>query len=189
MRRSLTAIFVLLLSLSYPARAQDWQLFEGHWVFNESASDSTDKKVEAALKAMGQRVQPRWFFSRDKERYRGGPEDQELYDRISYDRQLSIDYLEDSYLFTYADNWTRPVYTDNRSRSVSLTGLSSLEDISWAHWEGATLIVEGRARDGGFSEERYTLINSGQQLRAELYILPRTFTAAVEVVRIFDRAP
>lgn len=188
MRLSLTALFAFLLVLACPASAQDWAQFEGRWIFNESSSDSTDKKVEAALKAMGQRVQSRWF-SRDKERYRGGPEDQELYDRISYDRQLTIEYLEDSYLFTYADNWTRPVYTDNRRRSVSLTGLSSLEDFSFAHWEGSTLIVEGRARDGGYSEERYTLLNGGQQLRAELYILPRTFTAAVEVVRVFDRAP
>lgn len=188
MRRSKTALLALLLFVAWPVCAQDWSLFDGHWVFNEGASDSTDKEVEAALKAMGQRVRSSWF-SRDKERYRGGPEEQEMYDRISYDRQLTIEYRENRYRFTYADDWVRPVYTDNRSRSVSLTGLDAIEDFSFAHWEGNTLIVEGRARDGGFSEERYSLINGGTQLRAEFYILPRTFTTPVELTRVFDRAP
>src|SRR5690606_1061047 len=183
MRLSLTALFAFLLVLACPASAQDWAQFEGRWIFNESASDSTDKQVEAALKAMGQRVNSRWF-SRDKERYRGGPEDQELYDRISYDRVLTIEYADDRYLFTYADDYRRPVFTDNRSRSVSLTGLDAVEDFSFAHWEGTTLIVEARPRDGGFAEESYSLVNSGRQLKVEFYILPRTFTSPVELTRI-----
>lgn len=179
---------LLLLLWTTPLAAQDPHQFDGHWVFNESASDSTDKQVEAAMRAMGQRVRSRWF-SRDKERYRGGPEDQELYDRISYDRVLTIEYADDRYRFTYADDYRRPVFTDNRSRSVSLTGLDAVEDFSFAHWEGDTLVVEARPRDGGFAEERYSLVNGGSQLKAEMYILPRTFTSPVELVRIFDRNP
>ncbi|HHX81754.1 MAG TPA: hypothetical protein GX696_02065 [Pseudomonadaceae bacterium] len=184
------ALLVLLplLVWSAPLAAQDPQLFDGYWVFNEGASDSTDKAVEKALKAMGQKVNSRWF-SRDKERYRGGPADQELYDRISYDRVLTIEYRDDTYFFGYADDYQRAVYTDNRSRSVSLTGLDTLEDFSLAHWEGETLVVEARPRDGGFAEESYTLINAGKQLQAEFYILPRTFTSPVEVTRVFDRSP
>src|SRR5690606_28107229 len=77
--KALLVLFSLLV-WSAPLAAQDPQLFDGHWIFNEGASDSTDKAVEKALKAMGQRVNSKWF-SRDKERYRGGPADQELYDR------------------------------------------------------------------------------------------------------------
>ena len=181
-------VLLPLLVWSAPLAAQDPQLFDGYWVFNEGASDSTDKAVEKALKAMGQKVNSRWF-SRDKERYRGGPADQELYDRISYDRVLTIEYRDDTYFFSYADDYQRVVYTDNRSRSGSLTGLDTLEDFSLAHWEGETLVVEARPRDGGFAEESYTLINAGKQLRAEFYILPRTFTSPVEVTRVFDRSP
>jgi hypothetical protein len=159
----------------------------GHWVFNEKLSDSTDDQVEKALKAMGQKVKSRWF-NRDKEYYRGGPAEQELYDRISYDRVLRIDFGDEYYLFTYADDYRRPVYLDDRRRSVSLTGLDQQEDFSFGHWENATLLVEARPRDGGFAEERYRLINNGTQLEARFYIMPGSFRAPVEVKRIFDRA-
>lgn len=160
----------------------------GHWVFNEKLSDSTDDQVEKALKAMGQKVKSRWF-SRDKEYYRGGPEEQELYDRISYDRVLTIEFGADAYLFTYADDYRRPVYLDDRSRSVSLTGLDEQEDFSFGHWENAALLVEARPRDGGFADERYRLINNGTQLEASFYIMPGSFRSPVELRRVFDRAP
>lgn len=158
----------------------------GTWVFNADASDSTDDKVEEALRAMGQKVRRGWFDRRD-DVYRGGPVEQELYDRISYDKLLVIDLSGTDYLFTYASEFERPVYTDNRSRAVSLTELESVDDFSLGHWENGKLLVEARPRDGGFAEETYTLINNDTQLQVELYIKPRTFDDAIEITRIFDR--
>jgi hypothetical protein len=180
-------LFLLLLAgqLLY---AQEIPELAGHWVFNDKKSDSTDKVVGRALKEMGQKVSSGWF-SRDKERFRGGPEDQELYDRISYDRVLTIELEGETYLFTYADNYQRPVYTDNRSRSVSLTGLAEVEDFSLGHWENGALLVEARPRDGGFAEETYRLVNGGEQLELQLRIKPRTFTVPIELTRVFDRQP
>jgi len=160
----------------------------GSWVINERQSDSTDKKVEAALKAMGQKVK-RSFFSRDKEQFRGGPAEHELYDRISYDRNLHIQLNGETYFFTYDQDYQRPVYTDGRRRSVSLNALEQVEDFSFGHWENGKLLVEGRPRDGGFSEESYALINNGTQLQARLLIRPRSFSVPIELTRIYDRRP
>ena len=142
--------------------------------------------IEAALRKMGQRARRGWFESRD-DVYRGGPAEQELYDRISYDKLLEIDLSGDTYRFTYAGEFVRPIYTDNRSRAVSLTQLDSVEDFSLGHWENGKLLVEAHPRDGGFAEESYTLINGGTQLQVEMYIKPRTFEDAIEITRVFDR--
>ncbi len=37
------------------------------------------------------------------------------------------------------------------------------------HWENNQLIVEGRPRDGGFTDERYSLSDDAMQLRVELF--------------------
>ena len=50
------------------------------------------------------------------------------------------------------------------------------------------MVVESRPRDGGFTLETYTLIEDGARLRIEMQIEPDSFGAAVELVRIFDRA-
>ncbi len=168
--------------------AQEHPDLSGKWVFNADLSDNTDKKVEAALKAAGEKI-TRKLFDRRQDRYRGGPAEQELYDRISYDRELTISIEGDTFIFTYADNFVRPVYTDNRSRSVSLTGLEEMEDFSFAHWEGNKLLVEARPRDGGYAEETYSLINNGTQLQIEFFIQPKSFFEPIELKRVFDRQP
>lgn len=177
----------LLPGESALAQAPDPRL-AGSWVINESLSESTDRAVEAALRASGEKVQRR-LFDNSKERYRGGPADHELYDRISYDTALQISLGEELYEFTYEDGYSRPVYLDNRSQSVSLNALDQVEDFSMAHWENDRLLVEGRARDGGFAEETYTLLNNGAQLQVDLYIQPRSFRVPIELRRIYDRAP
>src|SRR5690606_23773251 len=122
--RVLLAAFLLLIASALSlenAAAQDTTPlpeFTGTWVFNEKESDSTDDKVEAALRKMGQRARRGWFERRD-DVYRGGPADQELYDRISYDKQIDITLDGEAYLFTYAGEYERPIYLDNRSRTVS----------------------------------------------------------------------
>jgi len=177
---------LLFLLMSLGSAAQPVSGFTGSWVINKSLSDNTDKKVEIALKASGQKIQRKLFDRRD-DKYRGGPPEQELYDRISYDDDLDISMDDEVYHFIYAGEFNRPVYTDNRSRSVSLTGLDEVQDFSMAHWEGNTLLVEARPRDGGFAEETYKLINNGTQLKVTLYIRPRVFEVPIELTRIFDR--
>jgi len=169
-----------------PSFAQDKQGFEGDWVINTELSDNTDKQVEEALRAMGEKVDRCWFGC-EEDRFRGGPEEQELYDRISYDKQLHITLDEPEYLFIYEDNYRRFVYTDGRSQSVSLTGLDEVEDFSFGHWEGNTLLVEARPRDGGFANETYRLIDEGSHLQVTLYIHPRAFSVPVEMVRVYNR--
>lgn len=178
----------LVLS-SLAARAQDEAQKEqliGSWVINEELSDSTDKQVEIALKASGQRIERSWF-DRRKDKYRGGPADQELYDRISYDMVLEIRAEGDNYEFEYADDFVRPVFTDNRSRSVSLNALDSVEDFSLGHWENGKFLVEAHPRDSGSTNETYTLLNGGTQLRAEFFIRPGSFTETIELTRVYDR--
>src|SRR5687767_13688317 len=133
--RQFLQVVTILMMTATPAtflHAQQQNPFDGRWLFNAELSDNTDKQVETALKAAGEKINRR-LFDRRQDRYRGGPAEQELYDRISYDRELTISFADDTYTFTYADNFVRPVYTDNRSRSVSLAGLVEVEDFSFAH--------------------------------------------------------
>jgi len=178
-----------LLWLNTMAQAQSAQTYspiEGRWVFNPDLSDNTDKEVARALRAMGQKVSRCWLNC-EEDRFRGGPEEQELYDHLSYDKTLTIELGEPEYRFVYDDNYQRPVYTDGRSQSVSLAGLDEVDDFSMAHWEQSSLYVEARPRDGGFTNEIYTLINQGSQLRVELYIQPKAFSEPIELTRIYDR--
>jgi hypothetical protein len=164
----------------------------GSWVANYELSDDPDKAVERAIKKAGGR--PDSGGKRGRGRYRGGPANQELYDRITYDDVLTIRRAAPEFRFTYADNFTRVFYTDGRSRTVSATGTASGDnlDFSFGSWGGDTLNVEARVRDGGWTKERYTLQRSetgGQQLRVELQIAPLGFREPVVLIRIFDRKP
>lgn len=178
----------LLLCCSV-ARAQDADAaLTGHWLINEQLSDNTDKQVERALKAAGERVRSSWF-DRRKDRYRGGPADQELYDRLSYDPVLTISTIENGFDFEYADGFSRAVYTDNRSRAVSLTALDSVEDFSLGHWENGSFLVEAHPRDGGHASETYTLLANGSRLQVDFIIRPGTFSEDIVLKRVYDRQP
>lgn len=162
----------------------------GSWVANYELSDDPDKAVERAIKKAGGK--PDSGGKRGRGRYRGGPANQELYDRITYDDVLTIRRAAPEFRFTYADNYTRVFHTDGRSRTVSATGTASGDnlDFSFGSWGGDTLNVEARVRDGGWTKERYMLQTSetgGQQLRVELELAPLGFREPVVLVRIFDR--
>ncbi|MDP4942184.1 MAG: hypothetical protein NWR63_08760 [OM182 bacterium] len=165
------------------------EAFNGSWVINESLSDNTDDAVEAAIKEAGGKVKRRFLRKRPEDFYRGGPAEQELYDRISYDDVLFIAIEEPELRFEYADNFVRLFHSDGRRRRTTANSFyeEGAEDFSFANWNGNSLIVESRPRDGGFTLETYTLINNGARLRIELQIEPDSFGAAVELVRIFDR--
>ncbi len=163
----------------------------GHWVINDELSDITDDQVEEAIKAAGGRVQRRGLFAKKVEdRYRGGPADQELYDRVSYDDVLTIAYNEPQMVFEYADGYRRVFYTDGRRRSTGVNDYfeSGGVDFSFGNWNGQELLVEGRPRDGGYTLESYTLDEQGQRLRIEMTIQPFVFGAPIKLIRIFDRA-
>lgn len=160
----------------------------GSWIVNTQLSDKTDDKVEAAIKEAGGKPS-KGFFNRQDDFYRGGPAEQELYDRISYDKVLTISSESSDFRFEYADDFMRVIHTDGRTRQTTANSFfaGGGEDFSSGNWEGDQLIVEARPRDGGFTLETYTLEADGKQLRVELVIEPHNFGAAINLVRIYDR--
>ena len=162
----------------------------GYWIIDDDLSDNTDDQVEVAIEAAGGTVEKRsWFRKREEDRYRGGPAEQELYDRISYDDVLRIDYSQPEFVFEYADQFTRVFHTDGRTKT---TGVNSFfaeggEDFSFANFEGDTLLVEARPRDGGYTTEVYSLEEQGTQLRVEMTIHPDSFAVPINLVRIYQR--
>ncbi len=162
----------------------------GSWLINEDLSDNSDDQVEAAIKEGGGKVPRRWFSKRAEDFYRGGPQEQELYDRISYDDVLSIEYTEPEFTFTYADNYQRVFHSDGRRRRTTANDFYAEggADFSFANWDQGALIVEARPRDGGFTLETYTLEAEGNRLRVEMTIEPASFRATINLVRVYDRA-
>ena len=132
-----------------------------------------------------------WFAKKDDDFYRGGPAEQELYDRISYDDVLTISIDGVQCSFEYADNFTRIFYTDGRKRQSSANSFYSEggEDFSLSYWENKKLIVEARPRDGGFTLESYSLSDSGNTLTIAMQLEPSSFGAAINLVRVFNRSP
>lgn len=169
-----------------PANAQ---ALVGSWVINEELSDNSDDQVEQAIKDGGGKVPRRWFSKRPEDYYRGGPEEQELYDRITYDDVLRIEYSQPEFVFTYADDYRRVFHTDGRRRTTTANSFyeGGAADFSFGNWDGAALIVEARPRDGGFTLETYTLLDEGNRLRVEVVLEPDAFRSAINLTRIYDR--
>lgn len=188
----LSALLMLVLLSVFasmtPVQAQEPSL-DGTWLLNEALSDDPDEAVETAIKAAGGKVDRQWFGKKEKGRYRGGPVEHELYDRLSYDEVLRIALDAPQVWMGFEDGFERVFHTDGRSQSVGASQhyQTGGQDFSLGDWEDGVLVVEGRPRDGGFTIETYTLENDGQQLRVELEIKPASFGAAIRMVRIFDR--
>ena len=165
-------------------------LIVGNWVINEELSDNTDDRVEAAIKEAGGKIKRRWFRKREEDFYRGGPAEQELYDRISYDDVLRIAYDEPQFRFEYADNYVRVFHTDGRRRSSAANDFYNRgsQDFSFGNFDGDSLLVEARPRDDGFTLETYTLQAGGNQLVVKMQIQPNSFGAAIILTRVYDRA-
>lgn len=183
----------LLLCLFFllPANAQETtiqSLIIGDWVINDELSDNSDDQVEEAIEAGGG-TGSRGFFNRKEDFYRGGPPEQELYDRISYDDVLTIEYSDPEFRFTYADNFLRVFHTDGRRRRSTANDFYTEGGLDWSfgNWDGESLLVEARPRDGGFTVETYTLEQNGSRLRIEMLIQPESFREPINLVRVFDR--
>lgn len=186
----LVCAFILLMPMSLAA--QDNSLaakLAGSWVINDDLSDNTDEQVERAIKAGGGKVKRRWFAKRDDDYYRGGPPEQELYDRISYDDELSISNAGVEFRFEYADSYIRVFHSDGRRRQSSANDFyaEGSEDFSLANWDAGKLVVEARPRDGGFTLETYSVSNDGQLLTIEMLIQPQSFREPVTLTRVFSR--
>lgn len=161
----------------------------GRWLINDELSDNTDDQVEEAIEAGGGSG-GRGLFNNQEDFYRGGPAEHELYDRVSYDDILSIQYSEPEFRFTYEDGYERIFHTDGRRRRSTAADFYTEGGTDWSfgYFEDNALIVEGQPRDGGFTIETYTLLDGGDRLRIEMTIQPNSFSVPVELVRIFDRA-
>ena len=177
-------------SESGDADSENRQQMAGDWLINDELSDNSDDQVEEAIKAGGGKVARRFFRKRPEDFYRGGPPEQELYDRISYDDVLRIEYTDPEFTFTYADNYQRIFHTDGRRRSITANSFYSegSEDFSFGNWDAAALVVEARPRDGGFTLETYILEEGGNRLRIEMTIEPESFRGAISLIRVYDRA-
>lgn len=196
--KSFVVLLTLVAALSAGAQQSGSQSVDvasrqqmvGNWLINDELSDNTDDQVEEAIKAGGGKVPRRFFRKRPEDFYRGGPVEQELYDRISYDDVLNISYSESEFIFTYADNYQRIFHTDGRRRSITANSFYAEggADFSFGNWSAAALVVEARPRDGGFTLETYTLEEGGNRLRVEMSIEPDSFGAAIKLTRIYDRA-
>lgn len=161
---------------------------QGSWVINDELSDNTDDQVEEAIEEAGGKGS-RGLFNKREDFYRGGPPEQELYDRISYDDVLTISYDEPEFRFVYADEFERIFHTDGRRRRTTAADFYSgaAADWSFGYFEAESLIVEGQPRDGGFTVETYSLSNDDQRLRIEMLIQPDSFAVPINLVRVFDR--
>ena len=183
------ALVIAAFSLSALVAQEDFGArMVGEWVINDDMSDDTDDQVEEAIEAGGGDG-GRGFFNRQEDFYRGGPPEHELYDRISYDDVLTIEFSEPEFRFTYEDNYVRVFHTDGRRRRASANDFSEGGGSDWSegNFENGALVVEARPRDGGFATEIYTLENDGNRLRIEMLIQPLSFREPIELVRYFDR--
>ena len=160
----------------------------GRWLINDDLSDDTDDQVEKAIEAAGGDG-GRSFFNRKEDFYRGGPPEHELYDRLSYDDVLTIEYSDPEIRFTYEDNYLRVFYTDGRRRRSTANDFFEGGGTDWSEggFEEEILVVEGRPRDGGYTIETYSLVNGVDRLRIEMIIQPLSFGEPIELVRYFDR--
>lgn len=185
-------IFVVLFVLPFAGvLAQEVRppsAFDGVWVINEELSDDTDKQVEKAIKAAGGKARSK---KKGKGRYRGGPKEQAMYDHMAYDEVLRIRNRTPEVQFIYAEGFERIFYTDGRGRSASASGprAGGRQDYSFGSWDGNTLFVESRPRDGGRTSESYTLESNGNRLRVTLRLEPLSFLEPIHIVRIYERSP
>ena len=166
--------------------------FNGTWLINEALSDDTDKQVEKAIKAAGGKIGH--SKKKGKGRYKGGPPEQALYDHISYDEILRFQYNSPEFRLIYAENFERVFHSDGRRRTASASGVPRAErkDFACASWSGVNkLYVESRPRDGGRTNEVYTLekSESGEDiLRVELTLNPLMFAGPLHIVRIYQHS-
>lgn len=182
----LTAIF---LAGTAAAPAQDsGPSLNGTWVLNIKESDDPDKKIERAIRDMGGR--PDADGKRGRGRYKGGPKEQEIYDHLIYDETLQISQSGAEMRMEYAEGFARSFFTDGRGRTVSASGSSSgdVGDFAFGAWVGNTLNVEAKPRDGGWTQESYTVDLATRQLRVLLKLKPLLFPAVVEAQLVYDRA-
>ena len=188
--RQLGLLGLAWISLSVSAQTPTFGAdLRGRWVINDDLSDNTDDQVEEAIEAGGGKG-GRGLFNRKEDFYRGGPPEHELYDRISYDDVLQIEFDAPEFQFTYEDNYRRVFHIDGRRRRASANDFYTEGGEDWSSGlvESNSLVVEARPRDGGFTIETYTLIDNGARLRIEMLIQPDSFREPIELVRVFDRA-
>ena len=112
-----------------------------------------------------------------------------MYDRLSYDDVLFIEHSDPEIRFTYEDDYLRIFHTDGRRRRSTANDFFEGGGTDWSEggFEGGTLVVEARPRDGGYTIETYSLVDGGNRLRIEMVIQPLSFGRPIELVRYFDR--
>jgi hypothetical protein len=161
----------------------------GAWVLNIKESDDPDKKVERAIRDVGGR--PDADGKSGRGRYKGGPKEQEIYDHLIYDETLNVTQSGPEIRMEYADGFARSFFTDGRGRTVSASGSASGDtgDFAFGAWAGNILNVEAKPRDGGWTQESYTVDPETGKLHVALKLKPLLFPAVVEAQLVYDRQP
>lgn len=180
---------LLLLGVATLASAEDLRL-NGDWVLNADASDDPDKKIERIVRKDGGKIRlPPGADRRARGRYRGGPDDEALYDRLTYEQRMSVAIDGDNFMFRYADGAERRFSTTRTTRSQSASGSRAEDnvDFSFAYWDGPKLLVESRPRDNGWILETYRVLEKTGQLELLLDLNPVRFGHRIELKLIFDR--
>lgn len=159
----------------------------GTWVINLEESDDPDRLVEKAIRSVGGRA--RTEGKKGRGRYKGGPEEQEIFDHLLYDETLRITQDGTEIHIVYLEGFERRFYTDGRGRTVSASGSSSGDgqDFSFGGWSGNTLNVEAKPRDGGWTRESYTLDPAQNRLHVTLTLKPLLFPVEVVANLVYDR--
>ncbi|MCC6201614.1 MAG: hypothetical protein IT494_01260 [Gammaproteobacteria bacterium] len=184
-------LIVLLSGMPTFATAEDARI-AGRWELNIEASDDPDKVIERTVRTDGGNLRPpSGTDRRSRGRYRGGPEDEALYDRVTFDTQLTIALEGDAFIFLYADGFERRFSTGRTTRTQSASGTQADDnlDFSFAYWDGPELFVESRPRDHGWILETYRLREETGQLELRLDLNPVRFGHRIELRMLFDRAP
>lgn len=160
----------------------------GTWVLNIEESDDPDRQIEKAIRSVGGRADS--DGKRGRGRYKGGPKEQEIFDHLLYDEKIQIARNGPEIHIIYLDGFERRFFTDGRGRTVSASGSSSGDgqDFSFGGWNGNTLNVEAKPRDGGWTRESYTLDATGNRIMVHLTLKPLLFPVEVEANLVYDRA-
>lgn len=189
MNRAAIALAAVLLAGAVLAQAPgDPVDLTGTWVLNLEESDDPDRQIEKAIRSVGGRADS--DGKRGRGRYKGGPKEQEIFDHLLYDERIQIARNGPEIHMLYLEGFERRFFTDGRGRTVSASGSSSGDgqDFSFGGWNGNTLNVEAKPRDGGWTRESYTLDPTGNRITVHLTLKPLLFPVEVEANLVYDRA-
>lgn len=154
--------------------------FSGHWILNAKASDDPQEKAREAMKAMQQeKGGGRGMGGQGRGGGMGGGHQgrgpsggmsgrgempsRELSTLMAPSEKLDITHEDPMLLITDENDQRQRIFTDLRGASVSASG-GLQQRVSFAGWEGATLVVETTMAGGSRLVQNYQIDSATGQL-------------------------